>query len=62
LNAGQLTKTFNLNQNIIKEIKDRYYFYLGNSILDKNIAIDNNAKKYEFLNADGYKTQLIANS
>ena len=46
-NVGQLTKTFKPNQDIIEEIKNNYYFYLGNSMLDKNMAVDSNVIKYE---------------
>lgn len=58
-NVGQLTKTFKPNQDIIKEIKNNYYFYLGNSILDKNMAVDSNAIKYESLNINDSNYQLV---
>lgn len=58
-NVGQLTKTFKPNQDIIEEIKNNYYFYLGNSILDKNMAVDSNAIKYESLNINSNNYQLV---
>lgn len=60
-NVGQLIRTFKPNQDIIKEIKNNYYFYLGNSILDKNIAVDSNATKYESLKINNDNYQLITN-